>query len=415
MTSRLSTALLIVLGLGILPAGAQTHNWPQFRGPDRTDVSQETGLLQSWPEGGPTRLWLFEDAGIGYSGPSIVGNRLFIMGARDDRELLLCLDVEKGAELWSAEIGPIYRNGWGDGPRGTPTVDGQVVYALGAQGNLICAQIADGTIVWRTSMRDFGGRTPRWGYCESVLVDGEKLVCTPGSRDGAILALDKKTGEKIWQSAEFTDGAEYASIIPFDHNGARQYVQLTMQHVAGVSADDGKLLWQSSFPGSTAVVPTPIFHDGHVYVTAGYGAGCKLVKLGDDNRATEVYSSKNMQNHHGGVLLLGEHLYGYSDRAGWICQDFKTGDIVWSERSKLGKGGLTCADGMLYCMSERDGTVVLIDASPEGWQEHGRFKLDPQTDVRSSRGAIWTHPVVVNGRLFLRDQDLLSCYDVKER
>ncbi len=418
MIRRLSIVALVV---SLLCAACSTRavgqqfTWPQWRGPDRTGVSKETGLLKQWPEGGPKQLWLFRDAGVGYSGPAVVGDKLFIMGARDETELLLCIDTEKGAESWSAEIGPIYRNGWGDGPRGTPTVDGDVVYAMGAQGNLICARVSDGSIVWKTSMRDFGGRTPNWGYCESVLVDGEKLICTPGGAKGAILALNKKNGEQIWQSEDFTDGAEHSSLVVGENGGKRQYIALTMRHTAGVAAENGELLWESSFPGRTAVVPTPIFSDGHVYVTSGYGSGCKLVKLSADNTATEVYSSRNMSNHHGGVIKVGDHLFGYADGRGWVCQDFQTGDVAWNERSKLGKGCLTCADGMLYCMSEGDGTVVLVEASTEGWNEHGRFRLDPQTTLRKPSGRIWTHPVVVDGRLYLRDQDLLFCFDVRQQ
>jgi len=186
-----------------------------------------------------------------------------------------------------------------------------------------------------------------------------------------------------------------------------------MQHVVGIAAKDGKQLWSSDWPGKTAVIPTPIYHDSHVYVTAGYGAGCKLVKIEPGNKATTVYENKVMKNHHGGVILVGDHLYGHSDGSGWVCQDFKTGNEVWSERSKLGKGAIACADGMLYCLDEGSGTVALIEASPKGWSEHGRFKLEPQTKIRSPQGRIWTHPVISNGKLYLRDQDLIYCYDIK--
>ena len=230
-------------------------------------------------------------------------------------------------------------------------------------------------------MKDFGGGTPNWGYCESPLIDGEKCLCTPGGSDGAILALHKTTGEKIWQSKDFTDGAQYASIIAAEHGGKRQYIQLTQKNVVGVDASTGDVLWETGFDGKTAVIPTPIFHDGCVYVASGYGAGCKMVKLNDTKEPEEMYVNKNMTNHHGGVILVGEHLYGYSDGKGWICQDFKTGEIVWSEKNKLGKGSLTCAGGKLYLYSERGGEVVLIDASPDGFNEHGRFKIDPQSDA----------------------------------
>jgi outer membrane protein assembly factor BamB len=404
-------AFLLVIGLAARPA--DSSDWPGWRGADRTDVSTETGLLKSWPEGGPKALWIFKDCGAGYSGPAVVGKRLFIMGTRGAKEVLLSIDVEKGAELWKADIGDVLDNNWGDGPRGTPAVDGERVYAMGGKGALICAQSGDGKIVWSKRMQDLGGRTPGWGYSESVLVDGDRVLCTPGGRDGAIAALNKASGEVLWQSKDFTDGAQYSSIIAAEHQGVRQYVQLTMKSIVGLAAADGAVLWKSEWPGQTAVIPTPIFKDGHVYVSSGYGVGSKLVRLGPENKVEEVYFNRVMKNHHGGVILVGDHLYGYSDGVGWVCQDFKAGTMVWNEKRKLDKGAIACADGRLYCLEERSGTLVLVEASPQGWKEHGRYKLDPQTSIRRPQGRIWTHPVIANGRLYLRDQDLLFCLDVK--
>ena len=201
--------------------------------------------------------------------------------------------------------------------------------------------------------------------------------------------------------------------MPVELNGQRQYVQLFQDSLVGIGVDDGKLLWKTDWPGKTAVIPTPIHHAGHVFITSGYGVGCKLVKIGEENKVEEIYFNKNMKNHHGGVVLVGDHLYGHSDGGGWMCLSFQTGEIVWNEKGALGKGSVTCVDGLLYCVDERDGTVALIEASPAGWKEHGRFKLEHQSTRRSPKGRIWTHPVVCNGKLFLRDQELLSCYDVK--
>jgi len=413
MKTQIAGLLATVLTINL--AHAASGDWPQWRGPDRTDVSREGGLLKTWPEGGPKRVWLFEKAGLGYAGPSIAGGKLFTMGIRNDVEELIAIDASTGKELWAAKIGEALKNSWGDGPRGTPTADGDRVYALSGRGDLACANVADGKIVWQRTMKEIGGKTPGWGYTESVLVDGNKVICTPGGEKGAIAALDKKNGEPIWQSKDFTDGAQYASIIAADHNGARQYIQLTMKHVVGLAAKDGGVLWTADWPGQTAVIPTPIFHDGHVYVTAGYGVGCKLVKVGANNQVSEVYFNKVMQNHHGGVVLVDGHIYGHSDQGGWTCQNFMTGEKVWAEKNALGKGSVTCADGMLYCLAENNGTAVLAEASPKGWKEHGRFKLEAQSAQRSQRGRIWTHPVVVGGRLYLRDQELLSCYDVKAK
>jgi outer membrane protein assembly factor BamB len=245
-----------------------------------------------------------------------------------------------------------------------------------------------------------------------VLVDGDRVVCTPGGSKGAIAALDKKTGEVIWRSMEFTDGAHYSSIVPAKINGSDTYVQRTQNSIVGIAPKDGKLLWKAEFPlGKTAVIPTPIVRDNFVYVTAGYGAGCKEIKINPDNSVETVFENKVMKNHHGGVILVGDYLYGHGD-PGWVCQDFKTGEEVWNDRG-FGKGAVGYADGMLYCLEEGSGTVVLAEASPKNWQEHGRFKLDPQSKIRNPQGRIWTHPVISNGKLYLRDQDLIYCFDVK--
>ncbi|MEW6306400.1 MAG: PQQ-binding-like beta-propeller repeat protein [Verrucomicrobiota bacterium] len=390
---------------------AATFDWPQWRGPNRDDVSKETGLLKSWPAEGPKQLWVYDNAGLGYSGPAIVNGRLYTLGLRGETEFLIALDANTGKEIWAAQMGPRYPNDWGDGPRGTPTVDGDRIYGLSGQGYLVCVK-NDGKVMWTKSMTDLSGKVERWGYTESPLVDGNKVVCTPGGAKGAIAAFDKMTGKLLWQTKEFTDGAQYSSLIAANHNGGRQYIQLTMKSIVGVDANNGRVLWREDWPGETAVIPTPIFSNGHVYVTSGYGVGSKLVKIGPGNRTSEVYFNKVMKNHHGGVILVNGYLYGHSDGAGWVCQKFDTGEEVWSYRG-FGKGAVAYADGMLYCLEEGGGTVVLVEASPKGWNEKGRFKLAPQTTQRSKRGKIWTHPVISNGKLYLRDQELLHCYDVK--
>jgi outer membrane protein assembly factor BamB len=407
--SRTLFAFSMALACGATSAHAL--DWPQWRGPDRTDVSKETGLQKSWPAGGPKRLWLYENAGAGYAGPAIVAGKLFTMGTRDGAEILIALDANLGKELWHSRIAGLFKESRGDGPRSTPTVDGDKVYAMSGQGNLVCASTADGRILWQQSMTDLGGKRPQWGYTESPLVDGDQVVCTPGGNKGALAAFDKNSGKLRWQSADFTDVAHYSSIISESVNGASQYVQLTSQSIVGIAPKDGKVLWKTSFPGRVAVIPTPIHRDGQVYVTAGYGVGCKSVKIGPNNQVSTLYENKVMKNHHGGVVLVGDYLYGHAD-PGWVCQNFKSGEEVWNHRG-FGKGAIAYADGMLYCLDEGSGTVVLVEASPVGWKEHGRFKLDPQSKIRSREGRIWVHPVISNGKLYLRDQDLIFCYDVK--
>jgi outer membrane protein assembly factor BamB len=377
--------------------------------------------MATWPDAGPRLMWTFEQAGSGYSGPAIVGNRLYTMGSKDKDECVLALDVLEGKELWSTPIGPLFKESHGNGPRATPTVVGDRIYTLGGQGVLVCLQSSDGKLVWKVDLKkDLGGRVMSgWGFCESPLVDGDRVVCTPGGARGAMIALDRNTGKEIWRTTEVTDPCAYSSILIAKIHNVRQYVQNTAKGVIGVAPDSGKLLWR--FPVSTfrtAVIPTPICHGDCVYVSAGYGAGCDCFRLDySDNefKPVKLYANRIMTNHHGGVLLYGDYLYGYSDsERGWVCQNFQTGKLVWKS-NKLGKGSLTCAGGRLICYSENEGTVVLADASPKGWKEDGRFKLPRESEIRPPAGKFWTHPVVANGRLYLRDQDLIFCFDVKDR
>lgn len=394
---------------------ANAGDWPQWGGPNRDNVQTEKGLLKKWPEGGPRLVWMYKQAGSGYAGFSVAEGKLFTMGTRDGNEVLIALDASTGGEKWVAPIGKVLTNNWGDGPRGTPSVDGKRVYALGGQGSLICAETETGKVLWTKTMQEFGGKTPGWGYTESVLVDGPAVVCTPGGDKGTVIALSKETGATLWQSAEIKDKAQYASLVPASINGEKQYVQLTMESIFGVSKDAGKLAWRSDFPGKTAVIPTPVVKGSLVFVTAGYGVGAKMIEIKPGNEVVEAYSNKTMKNHHGGVVLVGDHIYGYSDGIGWLCMELKSGNQVWAERSRLGKGAIACADGMLYCVDEGNGAVVLAEAAPTSWVEHGRFTIDPQSTIRSPQGRIWTHPVIANARMYLRDQDLVYCYDVKAK
>ena len=410
MKKIIFTALFFAVGLGL-----SADDWPQWRGPNRDGISRETGLLQAWPSAGPKRVWLSRDIGIGYSAPVVAKGRLFVLGTKGGKERLFAKEAKSGKPLWTAALGGILSNNWGDGPRGAATVDGDQVYALGAKGGLICANVGDGKVNWRVELvKDLGGKVPGWGYTESVLVDGGHVICTPGGKSGTLAALDKKTGKVIWRSSDWTDGAQYASVVPAELNGQRQFVQLTQKTLAGVSARDGSVLWRNAWPGRTAVIPTPIVHRNEVYISSGYGAGCRKITVGGANEVTEDYSNKNMKNKHGGVLLLKGHLYGYSDGRGWTCQSLKSGDVVWDSK-KFGKGCVFYADNRLYCLEESSGQVALAAADTGGWKEHGRFKLEPQTELRKSSGRVWTHPVVANGVMYLRDQELLFAFDVKAR
>ena len=394
-------------------AFAASSEWSQWRGPNRDGLSTETALLKEWPKDGPPLLWKTTGLGAGFSGVSVAGQRIFTMGDQTDANHVLSLNRADGKLLWSTKLGKAGAPGWGGftGPRATPTVEGGLVFALGQFGEVICVNAADGKEVWRKHLTtDFGGPLMEWGFSESPLVDGDQVLFTPGGTNGTLVALKKTTGDLIWQSRGWTDKAHYSSIIIAEIDGVRQYVQLTDKSVAGVAPQDGKVLWNTARKGATAVIPTPIYADGHVYVTSGYGIGCNLFKVtkGSDFTATQVYANKVMVNHHGGVVKLGEHLYGHSDSKGWTCQLFKTGEALWQDKAKLGKGSLVYADGRLYCREEAEkGVVALLEATPSGFVEKGRFNPPDRSGKKS-----WPHLVVAGGKLYLRDQDTLLCYDV---
>ena len=416
MSVRLIVPALVVCAL--LSNVCSSEDWPSWRGPNRDDVSTETGLLKTWPEGGPVKLWTSKDAGLGYSGVSIANGVLFTMGAdgtaEESSEFVVAINVESGEKIWQTNVGQFLDNGWGGGPRSTPTISGDRLVAISGKGEVVCLSASDGVEKWRASLTELGGTIPSWGFCESALIDGDKVLVTPGGENGTIACFNLQTGEKIWQSSEIREPANYSSVIAVDHFSKRQYIQLTGQKVFGLDGD-GKLLWQQDFPGRTAVVPTPIYKDGQVYVTAGYGTGCLLLNITANNKVEKIYDNKVMKNQHGGVLLVGDYLFGHSDDNGIICQNFSSGDLVWSDKKKNdAKIAVTYADGLLYCLDENSGECFLVEASATEYKEVSQFKMDPQTTLRNPNGGVWTHPVISNGRLYLRDQDVICCYRIKE-
>lgn len=415
MSVRFNVLALFVWA--VLSSSVRAEDWPSWRGPNRDDISSETGLLQQWPEGGPEKLWTSYDAGLGYSGFATSNGMLFTMGAdgsaAESNEFVIALKADTGEKIWQTNIGNYLDNGWGGGPRSTPTISGDLLVAISGKGNVVCLSVKDGAEKWRTSLTELGGSVPNWGYCESALIDGDKVLVTPGGDQGTVACFNLQSGEKLWQSADIKEKAHYSSIIAVDHFSKRQYIQVTETKVFGLDAT-GKLLWQHDFPGRVAVIPTPIYKDGQVYVTAGYGAGCLLLNITGDNKVEKIYDNKVMKNHHGGVLRLGDYLYGHSDDNGVICQNFSTGELVWSDQKKNGsKGAVAYADGMLYCLTEGDGECSLVLATEKEFKEVSKFKLDPQTTQRNPQGRIWTHPVISNGCLYLRDQDVICCYKIK--
>ena len=394
------------------PAVAETAaEWTQWHGANRDNISSESGLLKQWPAGGPKLLNKFTGLGGGYSSIAVAGSRIYTMGDGNESCNLLALDIATGNQIWSAKVGSVGGGGGYPGPRGTPTVDGEFIYALGQFGDLVCVESANGKEVWRKNLnKDFGGKMMSgWGYAESPLVDKDNVICTPGGAGGSILALNKRTGALSWRSKDFKDDAAYSSLLPVEFGGQRQYIQLTGASVASVAANDGRLLWRAARSGNTAVIPTPVFRDGEVFVTSGYGAGCSAFKISADGgtfKAEPMYSGKQIINHHGGVVLVGDYIYGASDSGDLVCMDFKTGTVAWKNKS-VGKGAVSYADGHIYLRSE-NGPVALVAADPAAYKEEGRFNQPERSDKNS-----WAHPVIVGGKLYLRDQDKLFVYDVK--
>ncbi|HPC95798.1 MAG TPA: PQQ-like beta-propeller repeat protein [Sedimentisphaerales bacterium] len=412
---RLEPMIRCLLAAISISTLCSASDWTQWRGPNRDGLSPETGLLQQWPQGGPSLVWRATGLGEGFSSVSIVADRIYTTGDRGGACYVHGLNRTDGKLLWSAPLGKAGAPGWGGfaGPRGTPTVDGDLLYVMGQYGELACFKTADGAKVWERHMStDFGGERPEWGYSESVLIDGDQAVCTPGGPRGAIVALDKRTGRVLWQTKDFTDPAHYSSLVCAEIAGVKQYVQLTADNVVGV-APDGQVLWRIERKGKTAVIPTPIVKGNKVYVTSGYGVGSNLfeVERADGKfRVRQVYAERSIASHHGGVVLVDDHVYGYCDSRGWTCQELATGKLKWTEKRQVGKGSVVYADGRLYLRAEDDGIVALIEATADGYKETGRF-----VQPGFGKPKTWPHPVVAGKRLYLRDQDQLLCYDVQAR
>ena len=406
---------LIVILVALTSSVGLAGDWAQWWGPNRDGCSSETGLLKAWPEGGPKLLWRANGLGAGFSTVAITGERIYTTGEEGGSCYVHALALDGGKPLWSTKIGKSGAPGWGGftGPRGTPTIDGDLLFVIGQFGELVCLKTADGALVWQKHLtEDFGGELPEWGYSESILVDGDQIVCTPGGDQGAIVALNKRTGKLLWQTKDFTDPAHYSSLVCAEIAGIKQYVQLTAESVVGVGTD-GTLLWRARRRGRTAVIPTPVVQDNKVYVTSGYNAGSNLFEItaaGGKLQARQVYAERSISNHHGGALRVGDYVYGYCDRRGWTCQEFATGQVKWAEKGQIGKGSLTYADGRLYLRAEDDGVVGLIEATPAGYKETGRFV---QPDFGKPK--TWPHPVISGKKLYLRDQDNLFCYDIQAR
>ena len=493
---------LLALQLFAFTALAEPGDWPQWRGPNRDGVSAETGLLKEWPAGGPPLAWKISGLGEGFSSVAIVGGKIFTMAGRKDGQYVVALDLATQKELWAAKVGEKK-----DEPRCTPTVADGLVFAISTDGDLACVEAEGGREVWRKNFeRDFGGKMMSgWHYSESPLVDGEKVIVTPGGKDAALVALNKKTGALIWKTelpdlgSKGGDGAGYTGAVVSNAAGVRQYVQLIGRGIVSVAASDGKLLWfYNRIANGTANIPTPLAWDDCVFCSTGYGAGAALLKIaksttapqatpaqdeakiaeltkklaalnadltqrrearGKAERGTPEYvqadaavqalkpdlaraeealtaarggaaaplgrvpgspveaqeqyflNASTFQNHHGGMIRLGDYIYaGTGHNNGFpICLEWKTGKVVWNKDRGPGaeSAAVVAADGNLY-FRYQNAVMALIEATPEGYHEKGAFPL------ASHNGNSWSHPVIHGSRLYLRDQDVLLCYELRK-
>jgi len=416
-SSRIPAAAFLLLSTAL---SALANDWPQWRGPQRNGVSQETGLLKEWPKGGPKLQWKVVDAGSGYSTPSVVGDRIYLLGNEGlENEFVEALAVKGGKRIWQTRLGDVgnpKQQPSFPAARSTPTVEGEFLYALGSDGDLACLDSGLGKAKWHKNLRtDFGGEPGDWAYSESPLVDGETVLCTPGGSQATLLALSKKNGDVLWRCAlPEGDQAAYASAIVVQVGGVKQYVQLLQKGLVGVDAKSGKLLWRYNKPVSRygANIPTPVAGDGYIYcASAGTGGGAvKLMVKEGRVEADEVYFTPKLTTAIGGAVKVGDYLYGTTAQA-LQCIEFATGQVKWDDRA-LGAASLCSADGRLYLHGE-NGEVALVDPGPASYSEKGRFAPPAQPKRSNEMEKAWTYPVVANGNLYVRDHATLWCYDVR--
>ena len=405
--SRNVVATLVLAGLIAVGAPAQTYaaDWPQFRGPERDGISQETGLLSRWPDGGPAVLWR-QPLGPGFSGISVVGEKIYTLFAKEDAVFAICMDAATGKEIWRAEIGKTFRNSFGDGPRSTPTVDRGVVFALSGGGQLHALKAEDGESIWSKDLvKEFGAKVPRWGVSTSPLVEGDLLLVDAGGKDGnSIVALNRKSGEKVWSFGD--DKAGYSSALVITVNKVRQLIYLTGTRLVSLSPTDGSLLfeipWTTSYDVNAA---TPVFvPPDALFVSTGYDVGAALYRIEAAEgkaKATELWKGRQMKNKFSSSIHLEGSIYGFDEKM-LTCIDAETGELKWRKRG-FGHGSLFYAEGMLIVLSDK-GELALVEVDDESYLERGRGQI---FDGRS-----WTVPTLAGGKLFLRDETEIVALDI---
>jgi outer membrane protein assembly factor BamB len=436
--TRLATLVLLTSLIGSLSAA----DWPQWRGPNRDGQSGEVGVKNALiAAGGPKLAWTFKDAGWGNSTPAVVGDRAYVLGARTvdkkDTDFVIALDVKNGGkELWATPIGPTYefQQSFSKGPASCPSVEKDRLYALSSAGVLICVDTTSGKEVWKNDLKKTmgaivtekgGGKEGMdgWGFSWSPLIDEDKLIITPGGQKGLIAALDKKTGETIWQSKLIVEDCTYASVIAADILGVRQYIAMTQKGVVAVDPKTGNTIWDylREQPYKDMVCTTPIVQGDRILLAAIGGTEVlEIAKAGAGFMATPVFPNiiKTLNNHHGGTVLVKGYVYGGNDGRGWVCLDFTKGRTTWSSREDLGYGPICYVDGVLVLQSQDNDNVVIADADPKKFTKLGGWNMPETSKLRGTgtplaSAKFWSPPVVAAGKLFLRDQNLLFCYELK--
>jgi outer membrane protein assembly factor BamB len=401
---RLATAGLLLAAAFVFAAAVEASNWPHWRGPNRDGKSPDTGLLKSWPEGGPKRLWKQTGLGRGYSNVIVVDGVVFASGVKDGKLNLYAYDEEDGELQWERAVAEGHTGRY-PGSRSTPTYQDGRLYVISTAGEVLCLDAKDGSEIWSREMSDFGGKRPHWGFAESVLALDDKIIITPGGKC-CLVALDPKNGKTLWQGLAY-GAAHYTSGINAEYEGVEMIIAGTRKGLIAVDPENGKTLWTDDFAANNTVnCPTPAFADGRVFWAVGYGKGGVCLKLDvTDGKVTAErdWTTKKMVCHHGGYVIVDGYIYGNHNN-GWVCLDLENGDVQWEEQI-VGKGSISYADGMLYLFGEKDGQVALVKASPRKCEVTGRFQVE-------GRDASWAHPVIINGKLLLRYDDNLYCYDV---
>ncbi len=405
---------LFACALALSSSTLNADDWTQWRGNDRDGKSAEKGLADSWPASGPKQLWRVDGLGGGFSTPSAADGTLYLLVNQGmDHEEIVALSVDKGAKLWTTKIGAVGKN---DGPqypgaRSTPTIDGDSLYILGSAGDLVCLDTKSGARKWSKNLpADFKGKPGQWAYTESPLIDGDALICSPGGAEATVVALNKKDGSLIWKSAlPDADDASYSSPVITEVNGVKQYVLYLAKGVVGLEADSGKLLWRyENTADKNANVQTPVASSNFVYTAAGRVGGGLVDISGGTKQPKEVYFAKAMPSGMGGSILVDGSLYGSSGET-LMSIDYVTGKTNWQVRS-IGAAALCFADGKLYLHGENN-DVAMVAATPEKYTELGKFTPENAPDRGNSKA--WVHPIIVDGKLIIRDVGTIWCYDIR--